>query len=337
MDVISQQKFYQIETVPNNYFDIVFYKQYNHNGAFPQMIRDSFNIKEYSNSVFFPVRKEDKCLLISTSSFFTFFSCLILKLKGIEVTLAPLGQLHTFLDEDNPFEFGDSFKNKGWELKENSSRRLNGKKSFKTYIRKLYRKIWKFFFVKLMFKISNKVLVLSNHEAGLVCSLNKRINLVRLNAWNYKPYKKEGIILNLDKSKVNLIYWGRVDIYYKGLDILIEAVKDLNNTILYISGGDYRGGKEKIDFFIKQNNVKNIIIEEEVISYKNLKDFDYMILPSRWEGFFRAPLDAKANNLKVICRESLNYDFYVTGKDILFSNDLDLKNVLNRINKEKND
>ena len=335
MAVTFHQKLYKIKNLPTNYFDVIFYKEYNHKGAFPVMIRNTFQIRTHSESVFHKVKSKDKCLLMSTSSLFTFFSCLFLRIKGNNITIVPLGQLHSFLDNDNPFEFGDEFGFQGWELKPKSSRRLNGKKSFKTFLRKNYRWLWKKVFVKLMLLMADNVLVLSNYEVKEVRKIHSNVNLVRLAKWFYNPYKKDGIQLELDENKLNLIYWGRIDVYYKGLDILVKAMKDLNKTVLYVSGGDYRGGMGELRELIKTEGLNNIIIEEEIISYKNLTDFDFMVLPSRWEGYFRAPHDAKANNLNVICRDVTNYDFFLTDKDIEFSTDHDLINLLKKIEELK--
>ncbi len=335
MDVISQKKLLEIKFLSASYFDVVFYKEYTHSGGFPEMIRNTFKIKYHSDKIFLKIPSNYKSLLIGSSSLFSFFSCLILKFRGINVTIAPIGQLHSFLDFDNPFEFGDEFSRQGWNLKSENSRRLNGRKSIKSLFRFIYRKIWKQLFVKIMFYLADNVLVISDYEANEVRKLSSNINLVRLNKWFYKPYDKDGIMINVDKNKLNLIYWGRVDIYYKGLDILINSMKKLNNSILYISGGDYRGGKNKLRELIKLNNLKNIVIEEKIISSKNLKDFDYMVLPSRWEGYFRAPHDAKFNDLKVIYRDSTNFDFFSSENDIEFSEDEELINILKALDSAK--
>lgn len=333
MDVGYQTKYYQMQTVTNNYFDVIFYKEYNHDGAFPKMIRETFTIKRHEENVFFSVDAKEKCLLMGTSSLFTFFSCLILKCKGVNVTIAPLGQLHPFLDNDNPFEFGDEFSSKDWKLKTKNARRLDGKKSLKSTIRKIYRQVWKKVFVKLMFLICNHVLVVSKYEASIVKKNHKNSSVLRLDKWHYIPYQKEGLMINLDTSYINLIYWGRLDVYYKGLNTLMFAMSKLNNTRLYCSGGDYRGGKDKLLQMIDIYNLNNVFIIDEIVSYKCLQDFDYMVLPSRWEGYFRAPHDAKANNLKVIYRDATNYDFFKEKEDIEFSTDEELIEIL--LNNEK--
>jgi hypothetical protein len=325
-----------IKKVPNNFFDIIFYKDYNDDGAFPETIRNSFKIKKFYNSLNFEIQKGEKILIISTSSIFSFVVCLTSKLKGGVVYLSPLAQLHPFLDTDNPFEFGDKFENKGWVLNNEKGRRLSGKRTFKSIFRFFYRKLWKNIFVRLMFWISDGVLVLSNYEGTLVKKINHKIDLFRLDQWYYIPYKREGIKLDLPKNKINLLYWGRVDFYYKGLDVLIKNLHKLPNINLYISGGDYRNGMQKIKDFQNKENLTNLIYIKETISYKALQDFEYMILASRWEAFFRAPLDAIANDLKVLCRSSLNFDFYLRKKDILFNNDQDLIKILTKLNNEYN-
>jgi hypothetical protein len=325
-----------MKKVPNNFFSVILYKDYHRDGAFPQVIRQTFKVKNVHTSLKEHFSISDNCLIFGTSSFFSFFMLIRAKLKNAKVYIAPLGQLDPFLDIDNPFDFGDQFNKDGWSLSTKKGRRFDGKSSVWSLFRLLYRKIWRNIFVRLMLYFSDGVLVLSNYEGSLVKKLNPNIDLLRIEQWFYKPYSRKGIQIELPNNKLNLIYWGRVDFYYKGLDILLNSLHNLPNVNLYISGQDYRNGLEKVNKIIKSNKLKNVIFVKETICFSALKNFDFMVLPSRWEGFFRAPLDAKANGLKVLCRKSLNYDFYAVDDDILFEDDLELIKILSKYNLNTN-
>lgn len=318
--------------IRSDYFDVIFYKDYDAKGGFPELIRKTFKVKHNSLTPFLKSVKNTRCLLVGSSSLRTFFNCIILFLKGAKVTIAPLGQLHEFLDNDNPFEFKDKFSEKGWELNNSKTRRQNGSKNIKTQVRFILRKIWKLIFIRIMIYLSDSFLVLSDYEKQMVFKISSKTKIITLEDWYYEPYKKIGKFLNLETNKINLIYWGRIDYYYKGLDFLVNVIGEFPNLNLYLSGGDYRGGLNKIEEVISKKQVSNIIIEKDIVSFENLKKFDFMILPSRWEGFYRAPMDAKYYNLNVITRDACNFDLYKTEKDIIFSSDDELYDILKKIN-----
>lgn len=87
----------------------------------------------------------------------------------------------------------------------------------------------------------------------------------------------------IDKSKVVILYFGRI-VRFKGLDILIKAVSQLNDeqiTLLICGDGDYKPYCEEM---AKRLGVKNIIFTGKIESkerYNYFRESDLFILPSR--------------------------------------------------------
>lgn len=89
-------------------------------------------------------------------------------------------------------------------------------------------------------------------------------------------------------NKIKIIFLGRKQVFTKGLDLLIQAFSKLSNPSLelIIQGTDI-GETDTLLTLINELDVKNIHLldnfEGNVVSY--LKDFDMLILPSRYEAF----------------------------------------------------
>ena len=106
---------------------------------------------------------------------------------------------------------------------------------------------------------------------------------------------------------LKFLFIGRLDMYHKGLDILLEAVgsiKDFlaeNNCKFYIYGPDSNGGYEQIKQAIAQNGLKEIIILNREIVGQNKADellsADCFIQTSRFEGMPMGILEAMGYGL----------------------------------------
>ena len=198
--------------------------------------------------------------------------------------------------------------------------------------RVIYRRLWRRVFVKTIFRSISGVLVLSNNEANEVKIIHPSIVLSSLTDWSYEPYSKQGEKLSLQESSLNLLYFGRIDPYYKGLYELLEVMSSIPRTRLYLSGSDYRGGISKLI-----SRIKMLKLEERVefiskdMDSSMFEEFDYTVLPSYWEGYYRACADVKANKGRLIIRDLSNGDFFLEEGDHIFSTKEDLFNVLSSI------
>ena len=320
-----------INKVSSAYFDYLIYEDYFKEGGFPNLLRNTFDnpadrkcIKRLS---------VNSTVLVAGSSnwgnFLFILKCRILR-RDISIYLAPLGQLSEFLDYDNPFEFGDKFEGSKWNLSTSGIRRKELKN--KWTFRVIYRRLWRGVFVKAILLNISGVLVLSNNEANEVRKIHPSTVLSSLTDWSYKPYSKQGEKLSLPEKSVNLLYFGRIDPYYKGLYELLEVMTLIPRTRLYLSGGDYRGGVSKLN-----SRIRMLKLEERVEFISRNMDssmfaaFDYTILPSYWEGYYRACADVKANNGNLIIRDSSNGDFFIEKGDYIFRTREDLQVLLQNI------
>ncbi|MBX2860469.1 MAG: glycosyltransferase [Vampirovibrio sp.] len=106
--------------------------------------------------------------------------------------------------------------------------------------------------------------------------------------------------LSQDDNRLNYVYWGRLDWYYKGIDRLLNGVaaakKRNKATVLpfrvFLIGPDYRGGSEKAKEFIQRFHLEEDVIlmlpgSYEAGSKTPLRDADASIYLSRWDGYPR--------------------------------------------------
>lgn len=130
------------------------------------------------------------------------------------------------------------------------------------------------------------------------------------------PKKVNNIEKSL-KENLNIIYLSRIDIYHKGLDLLIEAVKIIKNQLLKkkiiinIYGNAFF--KKNLDYLIteiEKNELQKILKyhgrvdgEEKEIA---LQANNLFILTSRFEGFPMSVLEALSYGKPCILTEGTN-------------------------------
>lgn len=138
------------------------------------------------------------------------------------------------------------------------------------------------------FKVNkNKILVIPNS----IDINSKKITVER------EALLKE---LKIDENKIILGYIGRIDIKEKGIDILLEAYKQINNVnvVLLLVGS----GKDEnfINSFIKNYSFRVILVPQSKEIYNFYNTIDIFILPSRIEPFGIVLLEAGLMKLPVI-------------------------------------
>ena len=103
---------------------------------------------------------------------------------------------------------------------------------------------------------------------------------------------------------VRLVYVGRL-VYQKGLDRLLPFIKHVPNLHLIIIGE----GKEKkhLKKIIKENKIANNIefLGQVDMPYPYIAGADYLVLPSRWEGFPNVVLESLALGTPVITMKEI--------------------------------
>ena len=140
-----------------------------------------------------------------------------------------------------------------------------------------------------------------------------------------------------DTKKNYILFLGRLDIWAKGLDILIKTWAILNkqnhiNMPLYLIGG---GDLEQIKSLINKENVKNIVLigrvnHDEAMNF--LQNAYFVCMPSRTEGSSLVLCEALAlgkaiivSNIPVFKNSILNY------QDGVFFKSQDAQDLANKI------
>ena len=182
--------------------------------------------------------------------------------------------------------------------------------SFNNFFSKLIKKIYFHTLGKIIIYQSQSLWVTSIFEKDQIISLlpntiNKpfvfygfglNTNQGRETKYNYSDYK----------NYTNLVFWGRVDYFNKGLDRLLNSIQIeknyfVENKILFhVIGPSYNGGK---NILIKEINLKGLSKIIKVPDDKKITSIDMgglvnadgMVLLTRFEGHPR------------VIRESINY------------------------------
>jgi len=120
----------------------------------------------------------------------------------------------------------------------------------------------------------------------------------------------ENLIFKENKTGEYIAYIGRIDLYNKGLDLLIDAFSDINIP-LYIAGKgkDEKKLLEMIDKKGLKNKIKFVgfLTEKEKIDF--IKNSRFIIMPSRFEGQGIVALEAAALGKPMVVSDipELNY------------------------------
>lgn len=135
---------------------------------------------------------------------------------------------------------------------------------------------------------------------------------------------------------------GRIAIYHKGLDILVEAcakVKDLiteNNFIIDFYGPDRSNDREKLIALIKINGLQNnlIVHNHSVFSKEKeqiLLNSDFFVMPSRLEGHPMGLIEALSYGLPSLVTRGSNMLDEIKLYDCGWTAEPDVESVANAI------
>jgi|GEM_PF-2960533 len=184
---------------------------------------------------------------------------------------------------------------------------INRRKGKANYLKKLIS----FIIFKINLGFPTHIITVSKEGADNLIfnypSLNESVSPIQ-NGVDIGSIVRESQILKKDflpKNRFNLCYSGSIEIDRKGLDILIEAVRNLvydlkqEDILLTLIGtGD---DLIKVKSLVNQNNLQNYVnfYGETNNPYNVIRQSDVFILPSRREGLPNSLLEAMA--LGVCC------------------------------------
>ncbi len=106
----------------------------------------------------------------------------------------------------------------------------------------------------------------------------------------------------LDTNKINILFAGRFE-YQKGPDIMIEVIKNFAENpqyMFYIIGA----GSEEPLIKSKLGDQSNVVIKDKIFGLNEyLGSFDYIFMPSRFEGLALLPIEASLAHTPSIISE----------------------------------
>ena len=276
-----------------------------------------------------------------------------LRKKNLRYSVIPAWQIHKFLDWDRPFPHNTL---PTIELAEKNPKQFNsrgaggvveGRLTFQGCIRSLKRKLYRKTLGKEILQHASGIHVFSDFEKSQICKLVRlpSPNFVEMTYGTLVEKRSVGEDQFHVKGVKNIVFWGRVDFYYKGLDQIMEGIALAKNRgisapfIFWICGPDYNEGYRKVQEHIDKNGVKEYVRILKVGDYTPgtvglLKRADFCILASRWDGYSRTLRESVALGVPFISNRESHFD-KVSKKfnnGLLFDNTSDLADILKNLN-----
>lgn len=203
------------------------------------------------------------------------------------------------------------------------------------------QKKWKKFIADKVFydyfaKKSVAIQFLTDEEAKDSCKYKGRYFVIP-NGMDYRDYDLK--ILKDDNATIT--YIGRVTIYQKGLDILLDAINiiqdklRINNVKIRIYGPDRDNSVRQLRNFCGDKSIEDIVeIYGSVIDDEKkvvLKNSDYFIMTSRFEGLPMGLLEALSYGLPCIVTPGTNMQKEILEADAGYACELDAESIADAI------
>lgn len=141
-------------------------------------------------------------------------------------------------------------------------------------------------------------------------------NPIDLQVWRGADRLESRQLLNLSADATIVIYHGRIEIHRKGLDLLLDAWKQILEhhcseqaghlyLLLVGSGSDNENLQQQMNALqLKNVHWKREFVSDPLLIQRYLSAADLAVLPSRHEGFPVAPLEAMACGLPVVAADA---------------------------------
>ena len=146
-----------------------------------------------------------------------------------------------------------------------------------------------------------------------------------------------------DDGIFSIVYCGRIDAYYKGLDVLVEALdilinkRNRTNLQLKLIGPDWKGGAKTIEDRVQQYALGRYVVfygaQYGLDKYKIYSESSVFILPSRTEGMPTSVLEAMAYSMPCIVTPETNVDKRILDNGGCYFVELGAENIANAIEK----
>lgn len=146
---------------------------------------------------------------------------------------------------------------------------------------------------------------------------------------------------NFSIHGVKFVYIGRLDIYHKGLDLMLESfanVKELlkdKNCSLTIYGPNIKGRLEKLEELVKSNGLEDFItLKKEVFDNEKqvvLLNSDIFIQSSRFEGMPMGILEAMSYGIPCFVTEGTTLGNIIGEYDAGWIAQTDVNSITNKL------
>ena len=202
----------------------------------------------------------------------------------------------------------------------------------------LKKKIGNILFFNNFIKKCNYIQYLTSEEE----KSSSKWNMPFLICGNGIDINDEFVFNNLSSRKsFNIVFIGRLDVYHKGLDVLLEACSLIRTEmlekqiILDIYGPDYQDGRKKVKEMIKNLDLENVVfLHNEVYDDKKdrvLSNADIFILTSRFEGQPLAIMEALAKGIPVIATPGTNFSEEIEKNELGWKVELSSEDIAHKI------
>ena len=202
---------------------------------------------------------------------------------------------------------------------------------------KIKKKIANFLFFLKYIEEALAIQFLSETEK--ICSIGSKKGIIATNGIDIPKMSKESF--NEDKTK--LLFIGRIDIFYKGIDLMLEAVsliKDLmikNSVTLTLFGPDDENSHKAVCELIKKHALAEIVTLHDGIFEKEKEEellkADIFIQTSRSEGMPTGILEALSYGLPCIVTKGTTLGDKINEYDAGWVADTDVKSIAECIKK----
>lgn len=168
------------------------------------------------------------------------------------------------------------------------------------------------FFDADQFKLSDAGILMSSRYNSLnFIELRDKILLINSNSIFNKNYKfvPEEVLKSISSSRRNFLWFGSVGLIHKGLDIVIDAFKELPDLCLNVYGLDKKeyGLFEKLKADNTYNKKRINVLSDEFIT-DVVKKHNFMILDSCSEGMSTSVSTCMAHGIIPIVSKECGFD-----------------------------
>lgn len=260
----------------------------------------------------------------------------------------PAWQVSDFLDWDRPFPKGAVPTIRASEasaqatLSSKKSGVVEGQFTFLSVLRAAQRKVFRNVLGRRLMSQASGIYVFSAYERDqierLVRPASPRYLDIRFGA--EVGARSVGPDNFPDDGRKNIVYWGRADYFYKGLDVILQAIalskrKGIRVPFTFWTiGPNYNQGHEKLRRHIFQAGIEDYVRILEPGEYTPgtdglLRKADFCIMASRWDGFARTLREASALGVPFISNPETHFDRVAArfGNGLIFGSTEELAQV----------